>query len=324
MTIPELRLCEIAPEQYAERVLPVTAQLWRGRRSVDIYVEQTLEIARSAYGRRSYRTVGLFDGARLLASLKRYDRTIHLRGRRIRAVGIGAVFTPPDLRGRGYASAMLGLLLDRLRADGCDAAYLFSDIRPRFYADIGFVEMDSRSISVRSAALPAERIALGSLEERDWSGVRRCFEAVESKRLWGFERSPIVWDWLRMRIRHGSEHTSGQATNLVLRRGRSVAAYVLGVRDPAHDAYVIDEFGYADEDARALVPALLRGAAGDLRRITGWLPPQPARDLLARGSVRRRKDAILMIAPLAPLGRELVRLARAPSTGDGAWCSDHI
>ena len=319
-----MRLDEIAPDAYVKEVLPQTAHLWSGRRDFDTYVLQTLEIAQGPYGRRHFRTFGLYDGHEMLATFKRYERTLQLNGNRLRAVGIGAVYTPEQHRGRGYASAMLAMLLDRSRGDGFDLAYLFSDIRPQFYTDIGFRALPSRSYSARTDRLSKVRVEVERLEENDWTAVRRCFDLCARRRVWGFARTPLVWDWIRTRARHGSEHPAGTPTNLVVRRGRGIAAYVLGVRAPRRDAFVLDEIAYADDDAAAFVQPLLRSAAGDLRRVTGWLPPDGARELLPRGSVSQRKDAIFMAAPLSAAGRKLVELAAKPSQADGVWATDHI
>jgi hypothetical protein len=111
---------------------------------------------------------------------------------------------------------------------------------------------------------------------------------------------------------------------LVVRRGRHVRAYVLGARVPERDTYAVDEYGYADDDSAALTPALLRAAAGDLRRITGWLPPAGARDLLPKGTTRKRKRSILMMAPLRPEGRGLLDRILADRSGDFCWATEHI
>ncbi len=309
---------------YAHDVLPLTAPLWAGERDFERYVAQTEELARSGYGRRHYRTIGLYDGATLLASMKRYERTLHFGGHRLRAVGIGAVFTPQELRGRGYASAMLAMVLDASRAEGYDVAYLFSDIRPQFYAELGFVPLPSRSISLRIDGLATPRIEVQALGESDWGGVRRCFELCERARAWGLVRTPLVWEWLRLRMRQRSAHSVGVQTNLVVRRGRGVVAYVLGVRAPEHDAYVLDEFGFADAEAAALVPALLRSAAGDLRRVTGWLPPEVARDRLPKASVRKRSNALFMATALTRPAERWLSVAATPAPADGVWSTDHI
>jgi GNAT superfamily N-acetyltransferase len=319
-----LRLREISPDVYASDVLSLTAPLWAGRRGFDQYVAQTLEIARSRYGRRHYRTIGLYDGRKLLSSFKQYERSLWDGSRRLRAIGFGAVFTPVEYRGRGYASFMLAMALDRARDDGCALAYLFSDIAPAFYAALGFRALPSRELSLRADSLPTMRLQPSRLAEGDWNGVRHVYELGERGRGAGFLRTPTVWEWIQMRIRHGSEHPEGDETNLVVRRRHGVCAYVLGVRIPKRDTYVMDEFGFADAAAAAAIPSLLRAAAGDLRRITGWLPPAGARDLLRRGTLRKRKRPILMVAPLHSEGRTLLEAAGSDSRGGFCWATEHV
>ncbi len=319
-----MNLVPLDAQTYAREVLPLTAEVWAGQRDFERYVSQNLEIAHSGYGRRHFRTVGLNDGTTLLSSFKRYERAIHMGAQRLRAFGIGAVYTPPELRGRGYASAMIAMAMDRARTDGYDVAYLFCDIRPQFYEELGFTQLASRAISLRADNLPNDRIEVRRLEDGDWSGVRRCFELRDRMRPWAFVRTPLVWELIRLRIHQGSEHLIGVQTNLAVRRGRAIAAYVLGVRAPEHDAYLLDELGFADAQAAGLVGPLLRSAAGDLRRIAGWLPPDFARERLPRASVRRRSEALFMAAALSNAGKTWLRLASAPSIGDGIWNTDHI
>jgi predicted N-acetyltransferase YhbS len=319
-----MRLREIAPEVYARDILPLTAPLWAGRRNFDVYVEQALETARSGYGRHHYRTIGLFDGATLVASFKRYERSIHDGARQLHAIGFGAVYTPVEFRGRGYASVMLAAELDRARSAGYELAYLFSDIRPHFYRAFGFVELPSRDLTLRAGVLPAQRVQPAALAQGDWNGVRRCFEERERERYAGFVRSESVWGWITMRIKHGSEHAAGHEFNLVVRRGRGIRAYVLGARVPERDAYVVDEYGHGGEDSAALIPALLRAAAGDLRRIVGWLPPTGPRDLVPTGTTRKRKRSIFMMVPLRPDGCRLVDRVLAQRSGDFCWATEHI
>lgn len=56
------------------------------------------------------------------------------------AVQIGGVFTPPALRGRGYARRALALHLDRVRREGVTRASLFAanEVAARAYIGIGF------------------------------------------------------------------------------------------------------------------------------------------------------------------------------------------
>ena len=295
-------LATIGPDDYVREVLPGTHGMWGGKRSFESYADEFRAMAASAYLKRRRFTVGLRLEGQLVSSCKLYDREIRWGQKTLRATGIGAVFTPELLRGRGYASAMLGALLDDERAAGRDAAFLFSDIHPAFYERLGFITLPSRAISLRATSLDGSPAGGVPLEASDWAAVRRCFDALESERPWSFKRTPLVWDWMRGMWSRPVD-ASTQRVQLVVRRGRSAIAHALGRRVPSKDTFFVDDFGFEGEAGRAVLPALLRAAAGDLRRVGGWLPPPGARDVLPRGSVRPRKDAILMLAPLTSLAR---------------------
>ena len=110
-------------------------------------------------------------------------------------------------------------------------------------------------------------------------------------------------------------------------RGRRLVAYVLGRRYASVDSFALDEFAYVDEAAGRTIPALIRNAAGDLRKVTGWLPPAPARELLPRGAVRPRRDAVAMLLPLSAAAAAAWRRASAAvgaAPADPCWNADHI
>lgn len=315
----------IAAEEYVRDVLPESFALWGGKRSFARYADDFRAMANSRYGRRRPFTMGLRDGAILAASCKTYDRELRWSGAPLRAVGIGAVFTPPRIRGRGYATAMLGSLLDAERAAGTDLAFLFSDIHPVFYARLGFTALPSRILSLRAASLDDAHVRAVPLEARDWPGVRRCFETLDLARPWSLRRTPLVWDWMRRRWNAAPDGT--QTVQLVVRRGRGVLAYAFGLRVSREDAFALDDFAFAGDEGRAILPAVLRSAAGDLRRVSGWLPPPIAREALPRGSSRARKSAIFMIAPLSPGARAWWAANKAgtlANSADPCWDADHV
>jgi hypothetical protein len=240
--------------------------------------------------------------------------------------GIGAVFTPPALRGRGFASLMLGALLDSEKAAGRDLAFLYSDIHPAFYERLGFATLPSRAIAMRTSSLDGAPCGAVPIGTSRWSSVRACFDVFEGARAWGFTRTPAVWNWMRGRWSAPLEKHS-QSVSLAIERGARTIAYAIGRRVVQRDAFIVDDFAFASDEGRTLLPALLRTAAGDLRRVTGWLPPFGAREALPRGSVRTRKSAILMIAPLSPLGRAWWKAERETILGgsaDATWSADHI
>ncbi len=319
------RIVQLAPADYARDVLPHSAALWAGDLAFADYVAQFEALCASGFGRRRFRTLGLAHDGALVASCKRYQRELRCGERAFRAAGIGAVFTPEALRGRGYATAFLGALLDNERAAGTDLVYLFSDIHPAFYERLGFVRLPSRAIALRADALPRARIAARTLADGDWPAIERCFAALEGERAFALTRPPLVWEWLRLRAR--SREASGVLVRLGVTRGRRLAAYVLGRRFPAADAFALDEFAYVDVEAAELIPPLIRNAAGDLRKVTGWLPPAPARAQLPRGAVRTRRTGVAMVLPLSPAARAAWRRSGAGVVADGAdayWNADHV
>jgi len=48
------------------------------------------------------------------------------------------------------------------------------------------------------------------------------------------------------------------------------------------------------------------------------------RGLWPGGSGRKRKDAILMIAPLSERGKKFLERAKKTGAADGVWSTDHI
>ncbi|MBD5604334.1 MAG: GNAT family N-acetyltransferase, partial [Candidatus Eremiobacteraeota bacterium] len=259
-------------EEYARDVLPDTFELWGDGRSYERYVEDFLAIASSVYGKRRPFTIGLREGGALVSSCKNYDRELRWDDLSLRATGIGAVFTPKPLRGHGFAAAMLGALLDAERDAGRDLAFLYSDIHPVYYERLGFFTAPSRLFTLRADALDGSPSGARPLEASDWAGVRRCFEALDRARAWSFRRTPLVWDWMR-RAWNAPLPAGSQPVRLAVKRGRSLIAYAIGRRVLRDDTFVVDDFAYDGDDGRAIVPALLRAGAGDLRRVGGWLPP---------------------------------------------------
>ena len=320
-----LRIVQLSTEEYVRDVLPHSAEMWAGERSFADYAAEFGAVSASGFGRRRFRTLGLSLDGELVTSCKRYQRELRCGERTFRAAGIGAVFTPEAARGRGYATAFLGALLDAERANGTDLVYLFSDIHPAFYERLGFVQLPSRAIVLRADTLPHARIPARTLGDDDWPAIERCFAALDATRTFALTRPPLIWEWLRLRAR--SAESSGVLVRLGIMRGRRLVAYVLGRRFPAVDSFALDEFAYVDDEAAALVPALIRNAAGDLRKVTGWLPPSPARGAIPRGAVRARKNAVAMLLPLsAALTAAWQREAAgvAASAADPCWNGDHV
>jgi GNAT superfamily N-acetyltransferase len=133
--------------------------IWGGLLDETRFLAFQRRLADSAEARGRYRIVGWFEGERLLSALKIYELQGSSVGKALRVVGIGAVYTPPPLRRRGHAFAMLQAVLESARKTGAHAALLFSDIDVTYYERLGFRPVESRESTIDLAQL--ERAAGG-------------------------------------------------------------------------------------------------------------------------------------------------------------------
>lgn len=74
------------------------------------------------------------------AILRIFFRMLKTETRTFRAVGIGGVWTRPDLRGRGYGTELLAAALDKIRAEqpSADVVILHTACYTGFYSHLGF------------------------------------------------------------------------------------------------------------------------------------------------------------------------------------------
>ncbi len=130
-----------AEDVLLEQIFDLTYPTWHEGLSREAYARWNTAQARTPWGRRHLQRVALVDDrGELLASAKRYRYDVRLNGHAGWICGLGALFTPPDRRGCGYAAALIERLLERERAEGALAAALFSEIGAAFYERLGFVE----------------------------------------------------------------------------------------------------------------------------------------------------------------------------------------
>jgi predicted N-acetyltransferase YhbS len=130
---------QIVPARDAilEQILDETWRVWSDGLTRDAYARYNDAQMKTPWGRQFLDRVALVDDGRVLSSAKRYLMRARLDGREIRVLGIGAVFTPPALRSRGSAAALIERLIDKARSDGVDGALLFSEIGAAYYERFG-------------------------------------------------------------------------------------------------------------------------------------------------------------------------------------------
>lgn len=155
--LPPHRLMKLTYQTLnADGVREAAAQthgFWGSQRTLAEHTQRVFDsLARLGEG---LRYVGLRDerGA-LVASLKFYTVALQTPQGVAKTLGIGAVFVPETERGKGYGQAIVKAAMDEARALGYDAALLYSDIAPLFYARLGFVEFPALDWSAEVTALP--------------------------------------------------------------------------------------------------------------------------------------------------------------------------
>ena len=310
-------------EEYIAEVLPHTYEHWGDGRTYERYVDDLRAGAAARYSERRFAFFGLRAAGELQASLKRYDRDLRFGERSLRASGIGAVFVPPHRRGRGLAGRLLADFLERERARGVDAAFLFSDVGTTLYEAAGFCALPSRTFSLRVSSLASGAVAAEPYDPADWRPAARCYEALCAQSSFLLRRTPLVWDWFAQRARRAAR----PAVRLRAMHGQQCLAYAVLYRDPDNDAVTLVDCAFDPLRGAALLQPLIREAAGRFRNVNGWLPPELVRARLPQGSVKRRAQAIAMLAPLSIAASRVFKRARAPMTasaGDFFWWLDHV
>ena len=295
-----------------------TYTLWGTGRSQEAHTAHNLEQLRRA-GPELLRYAGLADDSGLVASMKRYGLLLRRGDATVPALGVGAVFTRPDARKRGLAAEMIRIVLAEGRDLGCEAAILFSEIEPTYYARLGFVALPAIDHFARVDALPnAGVLRLRPAGQHDvdqlvaWHEER--FRDGPARGWLRPARTPALWRYFTWRNRLG-------AAWILSDGGRELGYLIGGLDDPLRDMpeprapwsmfaplppkpalYWIDEWsapGVPTERVLATIHALAAAAPASL--VGGWLPPDPESDpAMAAFAPAPRPTAFPMVAPLEP------------------------
>jgi GNAT superfamily N-acetyltransferase len=280
-------------ESYFRGVQPI----WGGGLNPERFVAFQRRLADSSEAGGRYRLLGLFEGDRLLSAMKAYDLHGTYAGSGLRLLGIGAVYTPPPLRRRGYARRMLELAMDDHRSRGFDAALLFSDIGGDYYERLGFRAVRSDECNAEAGDLPRAGAA-GTVVAADAASLVRVFAHSRSA---NGELSLARDGWaLSFQLRRLRELARARGAGepewgIRIASGSGEAAAMLRV---ARDAVDVLDAGWTHESLReplfaALRDFLLRNARSRLRL---W----PAHQLHGLFPAEPRASALAMVAPLRP------------------------
>ncbi len=292
-----------------QAVLDDTFDRWNEGLSRDAYSRSYGAQLKTAWGRTHLARVGLIDGGVVVASAKRYWFDATLDGHRIRIAGIGAVFTKPANRRRGAARELIERLIEREAADGADAALLFSEIGPDYYARLGFhplVTTDLSLLVVEDPRRGAPMTLVRGGDDRDLADI----EAMNDVRAEPFrfhltrDRDLIQYAIAKKRLLAGLG-PAGARTVLffVAEEGASAVAYVVIVASGGK--WTLAECGDRDP-AGARLGAILqvliaRDPAERRAAVSAWLPAglrPPQIEVIGEAPSRD----VMMVRPLTPLG----------------------
>lgn len=315
----------VAEGALLEHILDLTYPIWNEGLTRPAYGHWNIAQTRTAWGREHLQRVALLgERGELLATAKRYRHAIRLDGRDGWMCGFGAVFTPPDARGRGHATRLIEMLMDRERADGALVASLFSEIGAGFYERLGFrvVPLDEVTVGVRRKdGAPAMLVRSG--DERDLPNVAAMHEARVSGARFALRResSLVGYALIKKRLLAGLGPTGlRQVEFFVAEEGASAVAYVLLSENAK--GWTLEEAGDRDPAAArlgAMLQVLVgREPAHRAPLIRGWwpraFPVPPQLELTDRIDARD----LFMMRPLADVA--------IPSNPDDVfyWRSDYF
>ena len=308
-----------------DRIFDNTCPIWSEGLTRAAYGQWNRAQLKTPWGSRHLRRFALLDEqGNLLASAKRYRHDVLLDGRDGWMAGIGAVFTPEAQRGRGHATRLLEILIERERDAGAMLAGLFSEIGTGFYERLGFrtVPLNEVTVNVRlQGGSPAMLVRSGV--ERDLADIAAMHASRTAGVRFALRRDPSVIHYAlsKKRLLAGLGPTGlRQVEFFVAEEGASAVAYVILSENA--NGWTLEEAGDRDP-AGARIGAMLqvlmaREPANRTPLIRAWwprsMPVPPQLELTDRSNSRD----IFMVRPLADVAM--------PETADDVfyWRSDYF
>ena len=113
-------------------------EVWNGGLSLDEHVERRLK---SIQHNRAQWFVGCVND-KVVTSLGTYPLRFRLDDRIVSGIAIGAVHTVAEFRGQGFAPQLIGSVEQYHQARSVEISLLYSDIKPSYYARLGYVQCD--------------------------------------------------------------------------------------------------------------------------------------------------------------------------------------
>jgi len=297
-----------------EHILDGTYPVWNEGLTREAYGRWNRAQMETVWGRAHLRRLAWIDGGTVLSSAKRYDFDALIDGHPAAVVGIGAVFTPAERRGRGHAATLLDAICDDAIARGCTHALLFSEIGAPFYERHGFVVMPDieTTMEVRPTRRGAAAVLVRSGERADFEHIAEISSQYARGVGFALERSPAMIEYgiTRRRLLAGlGPQGVRQLEFFVTEEGQRAVAYVV----LAHGVHgvVLEDCGDRDPNG-ARVGAMLQV-------LSSRTPAEPRLKFRARLPVSFRPPQLEVVGtrPITSdvmMIKPLVRGATMPTT----------
>lgn len=261
--------------------------------------------------------VGCIDG-RVAVSLGAYPLRFHFRGQEVPGIAIGSVYTRAEFRRRGFARKLLARVEDHSRQNGAALSLLYSDIKPDYYASMGYVLCPSfEGYCHLGDVAPPDAASHGLVEIAAASHIDRLaslYSGYHGTAPLSIARDAGYWKALLQRFEDDRFFvlTSEQGDwEGYVRLGRTEASWRITDYALAPERPALAEKLYAT----AMALARQNGA----ERFGGWLPDNPAARKFFELAPRRTE--ITMIKPLA----DEFALDDAVVASTGRFCEvDHV
>ncbi len=188
-----------------------------------------------------------------LSMLEVIDAQVRLCGAALRCAGIANVFTPPGLRGRGYARRLMQEALERLRDQGYLVAGLFGI--QDFYDKYGFATVAPDfiiSVPTHLLACQAGGLAVRPARPADLPHIAGIYNRVNHNVDYSLVRDPAAWAGPR----RGSQGPRRALVMVAVGADDKPLGYLL--YDDETEGFAVSDAGYLEIEA---VSGLLRAAA---------------------------------------------------------------
>lgn len=325
-----MNLRDAGPDEIAE-VLSHTHALWADGLEMDAYADFIATLMASEWakaGERNYRFLVLTDDVAgdVAAAVKLYRFAARLEGRLIHVGGIGAVFTLPHARRRGYAADLIGRAHAIMKERGDALSLLHSEIGARYYAGLGYRQLPAHAVRIKVPAGGPPASGMRAMHRNDLGHVMRIRERDDGAAPFALVRDAANWKYLLARASYPTLHL-----------GRERWEKRVMLMDD-HSGYMWSHFGedhmgagarlleFGEVEPGAALPALLDDFFEECRRrgvgeVESWMSPSLAgREERLAGPLLTRVEP----PPVVPMWFPLDDAAAAVMSGIEARAVLHL